>query len=351
MSVYAHPTKPGWQMIKISRGRKGKAEYFPCHGTREEAMAYERDLRGLVEYDDAGFDDLLPHFLVAYKNRSSAKTVESMQYSLRHLTAFFGAYKLRHIQPALVEQYKAKRLADGVTKRTITVELSALSSYIKWCNHEHGTQFHLPRLFTKKETRPALPRVLSTEEIAALLSHLEGDIRTITALMAVCGLRRNEVLHLKTDDVDLASGDIIVLGKGEKWRKTPVVIPELLEELARLVRERGRGRLLFPSPKNQSRPRVDIRKPLHRAARLAGIDKHVHPHLFRHSCGAALVNSGADIRVIQEIFGHAELKTTQLYTQVVTTTKRRAMTGLSAMVANVATKNHLKKQQDTCENP
>ena len=84
-------------MIKISHGLKEKAEYIPYQGTREEAEIFEREVRGLADRSDPFFSDLLPDFFTAYKNRSSPKSLESVQYSFRHLSAFFGGYKLRHL--------------------------------------------------------------------------------------------------------------------------------------------------------------------------------------------------------------------------------------------------------------
>jgi hypothetical protein len=189
MSVYNHPSKPGWQMIKIFHGRKGKPEYIPFKGPREEALIFERELRGLVDRSDPGFDDLVPEWLLAYKNKSRPRTVESVNYSLKHLRDFFGGYKLRQITPTLVEQYKAKRLDDGVKKRTITVELSSLSAYLQWVNDHYGKQYLRPKLFSRKECRPDMPQVLTVSEMVAIFRKLDGDVKTAVQLMALCGLR------------------------------------------------------------------------------------------------------------------------------------------------------------------
>ncbi len=332
MSVYKHPSRPGCWMIKISHGRKAPAEYIPWPGDYDSAKRYEQELRGQVNHTDPGFSEHLLEFRMAYANRSAAKTVESMEISFRHLQEVFGLYRLRQITPTLVEQYKAKRLAAGVKKRTVNIELSALSAYIKWINGRYGSKFHLPQLFTRRETKAALPQVLTSTEVMALLDHLNGDIRTIVELMAWCGLRRNETLNLTAKDLDLPGGVVRIIGKGGKWRLVPICLEATKKQLAELVTERPTGPL-FPSPHNPTESRKDIRKPLQTAAKKAGISKRVHPHLFRHSFGAALVNSGADIRVIQELFGHAELTTTQLYTQVAGHAKREAVERLVAKVA------------------
>ena len=332
-------------MIKISHGRAGKAEYIPFHGSRDEGLVFERELRGIADRSDPDFAEFVPDFLVAYRNRCRPATLESMAISLRHLQAFFGGYRLRHITQALVERYKAHRLAAGVKKRTVNVELSALSSYVRWINEARGTAFHLPKLFTRRETRPALPQVLTPAELGALVENLSGDVRTIVEIMSWCGLRRNETLHLTAQDIDLGGGTIHVLGKGGKWRQVPVVYPGLLATLAELCAARRSGPL-FPSPVSPGQPRKDIRKPLRTAAAAAGITKEIRPHLLRHSFGAAMVNHGADIRIIQELLGHSELTTTQLYTQVAGTSKRRAMEHMVAQVAKEKTQTQQEIQPE-----
>ncbi len=331
MSVYKHPSRPGWQMIKISHGRKGKAEYIPFHGSMEEALIFERDLRGMTDRSDPGFLDLLPEFMIAYRNRASKRGAEVMENSMRHLTDFFGAYRMRHLSPALIESYKAKRLADGVKKRTINIELSGLSAYITYVNETTGSEVPRPKRFSKKETAPPLPRPLTVEELAAIINNLTGDIKTMVELMTYCGLRRDEVFGLRVDDYSPAAQALLIHGKGGKQRIAPISSPALADRLAEICGARKEG-LMFPSPRT-GRKYTDIRKSIRKAASAAGITRNVTPHLFRHSFATALLNDGQDLRTIQELLGHSEIATTQIYTQVADVTKRAAT---AALVANVA---------------
>ncbi len=219
MSVYPHPSKPGWQMIKISHGRKVKAEYIPFEGSRDDALQLEAEIRGTVDRTDPGFPDLLPEFKVAYRNRASLRGYEVMENSLRHLTGFFGGFKMRHLAPTLIEQYKAKRLADGVKKRTINIELSGLSAYITWLNETTGSQYKRPKRFGKRETKPPMMRPLTVDEMVAVIGALDGDIRTMIEIMASCGLRRDEVYGLRKIDYDQGGRTFTVRGKGGKERR------------------------------------------------------------------------------------------------------------------------------------
>ena len=332
MSVYNHPSKPGWQMIKISHGRKGKAEYIPFHGSHDEALIFERELRGIADHSDPGFGDWLPEFHIAYSNRTSKRGLEVLENSFRHLTAFFGGFKLRHITGSLIEQYKAQRLTSGVKRRTINIELSGLSAYITWSNETYGKNYPKPKRFGKRETRAPLPVVLTLAEIAGILDNLEGDIRIAVELMALGGLRKNEALSLEARNVDCSAASIRIEGKGGKWRIVPVSSPDVMDRLKKVVEARPQGPLFVSS--RTGRARIDIRKAIKKAAEKAGITKHVNPHLFRHSFATGLVNGGADIRIIQELLGHSEIATTQIYTHIGDASKRTATDHLVAMVAN-----------------
>ena len=405
MSVYNHPTKPGWQMIKISHGRKGKPDYIPYDGSREDAKILEAEIRGTVNRQDPGFADMLPEFNVAYKNRASKRGFEVMENSLKHLTAFFGAYKMRHLVPAFIEQYKAKRLATGVKKRTINIELSGLSAYIDWLNETHKHDYPKPKRFSKKEEKAPLPKPLSIEQFVAIIQKLHGDIRTMVEIMATCGLRKDEVFTLNVESFNQANNSLIVAGKGGKERVVPVSSPELVARILQALEIRRAGflfppgrtgkqhvsrvrkltgvskemvltlkvecydqasntltvnektvkvtprpltdrlqqscemakqGLLFPSPRT-GKKYTDIRKSIGKAAKEAGIDrKKIGPHLFRHSFATGLLSLGEDIRKIQELLGHSEIATTQIYTQVDIAAKKSATDKLAAHVAKVA---------------
>jgi len=356
MSVYAHPTKRGWQMIKIFHGRKNPAEYIPFDGSREDALALEAEIRGTIDRTDPGFGDLLPEFKIAYRNRTSKRGHEVLENSFRHLMAYFGQFKMRHIVSSLIEQYKAKRLQEGVKRRTINIELSGLSAYITWLNETTGSKFQRPKRFGKRETAPPLPRPLSVPEMVRVIHCLKEDIKAMVEIMAMCGLRRDETFNLKVFDYDHESRTLNVRnGKGGKDRRVPVSSADLCLRLQAMALKRLKEAeekaekekekinfselLLFPSPRT-GRRYTDIRKSILAAAKEAGVAKHIHPHLLRHSFATALLNDGADIRVIQELLGHSELATTQIYTQVADVSKRGATDSLAAMfsggAANVA---------------
>lgn len=152
--------------------------------------------------------------------------------------------------------------------------MSALSAYIQFFNDSTKAGIAKPKKFSKRETDPPLPQVLSIEEIAGIIQSLTGDVKTMVEVMVFAGLRRDEVFSMAVDGVDIESGIITVQGKGGKWRNVPVSFQPLLDKLKTLCEERKEG-LLFVSPRT-GRKWVDIRKPIAKAAEKAGI-KNSHP--------------------------------------------------------------------------
>jgi len=153
-----------------------------------------------------------------------------------------------------------------------------------------------------------------------------GDNVTVTLLMGKCGLRKGEVAKLTPTDI---RGHLLrIIGKGGKQRVVPVPydVETALAEYAK-----GKTGQLFPV--------VDIRKRLQTAAKKAGIVKHVHPHMFRHTAGTIAVQAGVQQRVIQDWLGHSDIRTTEIYTRVVAESLTSAMESMSQMYQTEMTKN------------
>lgn len=182
-----------------------------------------------------------------------------------------------------------------------------------------------------------LPDTLDRAEVDALLAAPSGQSpeglrdRALLELLYACGLRIGETLRLDLDDVSLRQRTVRVIGKGDRERLLPLGAPaaqalaEYLEAvrpawlgraLARDPRAARRGGPVFLSAQGRRLSRMSAWRGIRRAALVAGIRGHVTPHTLRHSFATHLLEGGADLRVVQELLGHASITTTQLYTHL-----------------------------------
>ena len=168
----------------------------------------------------------------------------------------------------------------------------------------------------KKETK--IPVVLSKKEVEILLNALTVQkSRLMVSLIYACGFRVSELANLKINDIDFnEKTGFIRKAKGKKDRafNIPNHLIEQLKEQAENQRKDNQE-FLFTGPKGRISIR-NIEKIVRKAAQKAGINKEVHPHTLRHSFATHLLEAGTDIRFIQELLGHSNLNTTQIYTHV-----------------------------------
>ncbi|HXG15117.1 MAG TPA: site-specific tyrosine recombinase XerD [Calidithermus sp.] len=261
----------------------------------------------------------------------SRNTVENYLRDLRRLVAFAAARGVsgpgevsRKLLRAFV--YSLKDL--GLASATIRRQVSALRTYYGFLLAEGRVEIDpTDRLETPRRGR-RLPDTLSVAEAEALLAAPQADEplawrdRALLELGYGAGLRVSELCGLALPDLLLSEGLVRVLGKGSKQRLVPVgrkvigaVSVYLHQVRPELDRGRSRDRVLL-NARGQPLSRVSAWQIVRRRARQAGIRKRVTPHTLRHSFATHLLEGGADLRAVQEMLGHADLSTTQIYTHV-----------------------------------
>ncbi len=235
------------------------------------------------------------------------------------------------LRPAQSRELLARLHAGGLAPRSLALTLSAWRGYYRWLAAQRLLDHDpLVGLRAPKAGRP-LPKALGVDDAVALAAHQAGDEplalrdHCLIELLYGAGLRISEVLGLDVapggaGHLDLQSAEALVLGKGGKVRSVPLgqaairavqawlaVRAQLAkpDEPALLVGERGR-RL------SASHARVRLAQ----AAQQAGLPTHVHPHMLRHSYASHLLQSSGDLRAVQELLGHANIRTTQVYTRL-----------------------------------
>ena len=239
-----------------------------------------------------------------------------------------GVAGLGEIDHQILDDYTAHLLQQGLAATTIRRAQSALRAYFGFLAGE-GIVREDP---TGRMGRPAgarkLPEFLNQDEAASLVEAVDPDSvvywrdRAVLELLYATGMRVSELTGLSLGDLDTEYGNALVLGKGGKERLVPVgtVALEVLGRYLGSVRprlDRGVGKgALFLNQRGTRLSRMSVWTIVSRAATRAGIERRISPHTLRHSCATHLLEGGADLAAVQELLGHADISTTQIYTHL-----------------------------------
>ncbi len=224
--------------------------------------------------------------------------------------------------------YLARRKAQGLAASSARIELVAMKIFFRWLVARKvreddpsdpllppRMEQHLPGTLNEPDVRKLVESVSGTEP-------LDRRDRAMLELFYASGLRLSELLDARLEHLSLEEGWIRVTGKGNKTRLAPVggAARQALETYVtharpKLVKPKTSSHVFLSIRGGRLTPER-IRQIVRERAKLAGLDQHVHPHLLRHSFATHLLNHGADLRVIQEMLGHADISTTQIYTHV-----------------------------------
>jgi integrase/recombinase XerD len=269
----------------------------------------------------------LDGFLALLAARRAPRTVEAYRRDLEALETWLGHGAATATTDEL-ERYLAEARAAGLAATTIARRVAASRSFFRHLqllgarDDNPAAELELPR------RARTLPRTLSAAEAERLVEAASGvaprDLRdrALVELLYGAGLRISEALGLQRPDVDLENRLLRALGKGDKERIVPMGRPAV-EAVTRYL-ARGRPYLerrprpeLFLNARGGALTRSGGFLILRRLAAVAGLEpERIHPHLLRHSFATHLLEGGADLRSVQEMLGHADLSTTELYTHV-----------------------------------
>ena len=277
-------------------------------------------------------DDLIQDYLhyLKIERGLSENTRQSYRQDLKQYQQFLVSQKLTSftedrfiILGFLQAQTTAKKAQSSITR-----SISTLRKFYQYLAREGRIQKDpMLQIDSPKQGRH-LPAVLSSEEIERLLKTPDTSTplglrdRAILEVFYATGLRVSELVHLKLTDLHLSLGLIQTLGKGDKERIIP--IGDVAVDWINQYLERSRNRLtkgkdspyLFVNFHGNGLTRQGIWKNLKVIVQAAGIDKDVTPHTLRHSFATVLLENGADLRIVQELLGHSDISTTQIYTHI-----------------------------------
>ncbi|RTZ74162.1 MAG: tyrosine recombinase XerC [Gammaproteobacteria bacterium] len=278
----------------------------------------------------AAGDRLVEGFLnhLANERRLSPRTLDAYRRDLADFSRWneeHGEIPWPRLRQVEIRNYAATRHRQGLSGRSLQRRLSALRSFFRYLVREgHMRQDPAQGVRAPKSTRK-LPATLEVDQIDALLTPVDDDPLSLRdsamlELLYSSGLRLAELVSLDLGDLDLREAMVEVTGKGAKTRRLPV------GRMARAALEKWlkvRGTLartdepaLFVSQRgNRISPR-SVQARIDLQARRQGAPRHVHPHLMRHSFASHLLESSGNLRAVQELLGHADIGTTQIYTHL-----------------------------------
>ena len=219
-------------------------------------------------------------------------------------------------------------VSEYLSKRSQARLLSSLNSFFDYLVSEGERKDNPSSAVDSPKLGKYLPVVLSVEEVRAILKAAPNERdRAILEVLYGCGLRVSEVCSLKISEVYLKDMFVKVMGKGSKERLVPMApstASAIMDYLSvRPESDAGCEDVLFLNRFGRALSRVAVFKMVKSVALVAGVDKNLSPHTFRHSFATHLVENGADLRVVQEMLGHESILTTEIYTHVDSTTWQR----------------------------
>jgi len=285
----------------------------------EDFLQYLRHERGQSDNTAKTYDGLLGKFVV-WAGRQRLTDWKSVE--LRHLMSFLQHERER----GLANQPKdsPRRLSS----ESVYLEIAALRAFYRFAENERLLPVNVAENLSLPRRWKRLPKALTDREIEKLLAPEVPETpqslcdQAVLELAYASGLRLSELRNLRLEQLHLEAGFLNVIGKGNKER----VVPAGRKAVAALNRylEAGRPKLVTPrSPANVFLTKrgtpfasVTLWLRIKRRVRRSGVARNVTPHMLRHSFATHLLEHGADLRVIQELLGHASISTTEVYTHV-----------------------------------
>lgn len=285
----------------------------------EDFLVYLRHERGQAEHTQRTYAALLKKF-IAWAGANGITTWESV--TVKHLQSFLQHERTR--RRARDPDESVKRMST----ESVYLEIAALRAFYRFAENEKLLPSNVAETLSLPRRWKRLPKAMTNDEINRLLRPEEPATpatlcdQGVLELAYASGLRISELRALRLEQLHLEAGFVTVIGKGNKERVVPVG-RKAVEALNRYL-ETGRPKLVtarspavvFLNARGKAFAQTTLWSRIKRRVRRAGIERNVTPHTLRHSFATHLLEHGADLRVIQELLGHASINTTEIYTHV-----------------------------------
>ena len=278
-----------------------------------------------MKLDDAS--DLYFQYLRVEKGVSN-ETIRNYAYDLKQFFEAIPKDSTDDMLPTDITDFVTIQMKNQLSVSTILRRISSTINFYLFLEREHIINF-VVKEFDRPKKMKSLPKIISVEEVEDLLNapDLSKDEgfrdRTMLELMYCSGLRVSELLNLKLKQINLEKQIIDIIGKGNKERKVPVgeyaldFVKQYIEE-HRIHNPGKKSNYLFLNRYGEPLSRQYFFKQIKKYAKEAGIEEDISPHTLRHCFATHMLENGAELRALQEMLGHANLSTTQIYTNIST---------------------------------
>lgn len=250
----------------------------------------------------------------------SQNTLEAYRRDLSEFSQ--GVEDIKKVDRMSINMFIRKLRKNKLAPSSIIRKIASLRGFFKWASSAGIIDKNPASTLEQPKVPQHLPKVVSIKEIEEMLhNNLTPLEHVIMELLYSCGLRVSELVNLKTNDIDLSSKYVRCFGKGSKERIIPIgeiakkAVTEYMPERDFLVKKYNLNtKLLLIQNSGRLITRQDVYTFIHAQGKL--IHKNISPHTLRHSFATHLLENGADLRVVQELLGHSDVSTTQLYTHI-----------------------------------
>lgn len=333
--------------MKISKDQKGRWLIdFTCKGRRitrvvgfskREAEARAEAIRCDIRRDpynfgrkkpEVFFEDQAKEFMELYSKQNKRSWARD-EISLAHLKEFFKGKCLSEITPDLIEKYRLRRKADGVSLSTINRELACLKTLFGKAIEWEKCETNPARKVKKFRENGVKERILTIDEMRRLIDAASSGIRPILVTALNTGMRKNEILSLRWENIDLLKGYILIEdSKSGRSRKVPMN-GQVLEALGGL---KQREEFIFSNAGTGSYIK-DVKTAFKGACQRAKI-KGLRFHDLRHTAASKMIEGGIDLVTVSKILGHASIQMTMRYAHPTPENMRRAVEKLGEIFQN-----------------
>ena len=270
-------------------------------------------------------------FLESEKN-ASTHTTKNYGIDLREFSLFLDKKTMEQVDYVDIRSFLAALKDKSYSKSSISRKLACIRSFFKFLTREEIVKSNPSAGIATPKREKKLPDFLEPQEVVRLIEAPAAGTweglrdRAILETLYSSGLRVSELVGLNHDDLDLFSALVRVRGKGKKERIVPLgqvalkAVQEYIQHQPPKLRDNGLKKPLYLNRSGGRLTDRSVRRMILKYCRIAGLKKEVSPHMLRHSFATHMLDRGADLRSVQELLGHENLSTTQIYTHV--TTKR-----------------------------